>query len=143
MQLICVFRSIFVLLVLSLLATGCKTIQTYDGNRLPSDQVAKLTCASSYYFVASRSCYIQKVDGRTFPDSGKDVDLLPGKHEIVVFLKTTAHTNRRRAYKGPQIFSFVAVAGHVYTVDGNWFSGGHPMWIIDEQTKEIVAGTKS
>lgn len=142
LQLISIFKSICVLLVFSSLAIGCKTIQTYDGNRLPPDQVARLTCASSYYFVATRSCYIQKVDDRTLPDSGREVDLLPGKHEVVVFLKTTAHTNQRQTYRGPQTFSFIAAAGHIYTVDGSWFSDGHSMWIIDEQTKEVVAGRK-
>ncbi len=138
-----IFGSFCLLLSILLVTTGCKSVQTYPGTRLSSDQVAKLRCATYYYFVSVRTCLVQQIDGQTTPDRGTGIDLLPGKHEVIVLLVNMPATqNQRWTYSRPQTFSFIAVAGHKYTVDGSWFSKEQPIWIVDEQTKEIVAGTK-
>lgn len=117
---------------------ACTTVQTYSGPQLPRDKIAVIKGAWNEYIIVSIVGNLLKVDGQ--PVSGDEIEVLPGKREVVVFL--TAFGPGHTTSGIPQTFSFVAEAGHVYKVDGNWNRGDNQIWIIDEQTKEIVAGRK-
>ncbi len=133
-----VLRFVSCLLVLFLATTGCTTVQTYPGPQLSPDKVAIIKGATNYYVISVVGGNVLKVDGQTV--SGDVIEMLPGKREVVVNLRITGPNET--IYGIPQTFSFIAEAGHVYKVDGNWNRGNNQIWILDEQTKLIVAGSK-
>lgn len=117
---------------------ACTTVQTYSGPQLPRDKIAVIKGAWNEYIIVSVYGSVLKVDGQTV--SGDEIEVLPGKREVVVFLTIIGPGQIVSGI--PQTFSFIAEAGHVYKVDGNWNRGDNQIWIINEQTKEIVAGRK-
>ena len=121
-----------------MVAAGCTTLQTYPGPQLPPEKVAKLEGTIHYYIIALVVSQIAFVDGKFVP--WDKAEMLPAKHEVVVYLEATSP---KAGNTGKfQTFSFVAEAGHVYKVDGNWNFGNNEIWITDRTTGQIVAGKK-
>lgn len=113
-------------------------MRTYSGTQLPPEKVALLKGAWNEYFISSVVGHIRKVDGKDA--YGGKVEILPGKHEIVVYLAIIGPGSITNGI--PQTFTIIAEAGHTYKVDGNWNKGDNQIWIVDEQTGKIVAGKK-
>jgi hypothetical protein len=60
------------------------TAQTYDGPRLARDEVAHVAGDSRITAGAPISVLLRKVDGQTLSIGQSSVDLLPGKHSLLV-----------------------------------------------------------
>jgi hypothetical protein len=73
-------------LALSLLAVcaGCMTVQTYDGPRRESDEVARISGDLPVTAGAPVSVILRQVDGRELKLGQIAVELLPGEHELLV-----------------------------------------------------------
>ena len=63
---------------------GCMTAQTYDGPRLASDEVAHLRGDMSFNAGAPLSVILRQVDEQALSVSQSAVDVLPGKHTLLV-----------------------------------------------------------
>lgn len=135
---ILVSRFIPCLIVIFLTVSGCTTVQTYSGVKLSPDKIAKIKGVTNFYVISFVSGHILKVDGQKV--SGDEIELLPGSHEVVVYLMFSGGSTSASGI--PQTFTFFAEAGHTYGVDGNWNTRDNQIWIFDEQTKEVVAGKK-
>ena len=134
--------------------TACSniTLQSYPGPRFPSEQTAVLKGTHHVYpyaifwpiFVRAK---VLSVDGKSAHDSvgyenADEIEILPGIHEVSVFLEFHGLGNTSTS-RGFRTYVFTADAAHTYKVDGNWnFNREHDIWIIDEQTGQIVAGNK-
>ena len=72
------------LLILCITLAGCATGKSYDGAKLPSDEVARIV--GDYRFTAGMpvSVILLKVDDYEVPLSQHAVDVLPGMHTILV-----------------------------------------------------------
>jgi len=65
------------------LLTGCMTAQTYDGERRAPDEIAHIA-GDSPMINAPLSLVLRKIDGQTLSVSQSAVDVLPGKHTLLV-----------------------------------------------------------
>lgn len=148
------------LFVIFFTITGCTstrtpiTVRMYSGTQLSPDKIAKIKGTHNFYLLIAVTAHILKVDGQEVLGEvdgqkvlGEEIEIIPGNHEVIVFLRAIAANTYAPGtpseYLGePQTFSFIAKAGHVYKVDGNWNHRDNQIWIFDEQTREIVAGKK-
>lgn len=76
-------RQIFPALVL-LLCAGCMTQQSYEGAKLPRDEVARISGDLRFNAGSPLSVLLRQVDGRTLNLSENAVDVLPGTHQLLV-----------------------------------------------------------
>ena len=141
------------LCILCSAVAACTPLQTYPGPQLPREQVATLHGAVNYYGVGWVIVVIDAVDGKKIVGSSDEmywgrIELLPGQHEISASLWVSAVTPMLVINRGatPELrrLTFVAEAGARYIADGSWggSSEKNAIWIVDERTKEIVAGNK-
>ena len=63
---------------------GCMTAQTYDGERLARDEVAHISGDLRVSAGAPISVLLRQVDGQTLSIGQSAVDVLPGKHTLLV-----------------------------------------------------------
>jgi hypothetical protein len=73
-----------VLSILGLALVGCATGKSYEGAKLPADEVGRII--GDYRFTAGVpvSAILLKVDDYEVPLSQHAVDVIPGKHTILV-----------------------------------------------------------
>jgi len=64
--------------------TGCMTQQGYEGPKLPPDQVAHIAGDLRVTAGAPLSLILRQVDGNTLSVGQNSVEVLPGKHELLV-----------------------------------------------------------
>ena len=143
------------MLVLLLFAglAACMPVKSYPGPQLPQEQVATIRGAVNYYGLSWVSVAIDAVDGEKTLRRADEVnwgriEILPGEHEVSASLWVSVLTPVTLVNRGStpefQRLTFVAEAGARYIVDGSW--GGGPeknaIWIVNERTKQIVAGNK-
>jgi hypothetical protein len=69
---------------IALVITGCMTQQAYEGVQLPADQVAHIAGDLRVTAGAPLTLILRQVDGKTLTVGQNAVDVLPGKHELLV-----------------------------------------------------------
>ena len=67
-----------------LLCAGCMTQQSYEGAKLPRDEVARISGDLRFNAGSPLSVLLRQVDGRTLNLSENAVDVLPGTHQLLV-----------------------------------------------------------
>ena len=128
-------------------------VKSYPGPDLPREQVATIRSGINFYGLSWVIAAIDAVDGektlrRADEVNWGKIEILPGEHEVSASLWIAVLTPVTLVNRGstPEFrrLTFVAEAGESYLVDGSW--GGGPeknaVWIVNERTKEVVAGTK-
>jgi hypothetical protein len=133
-------RSLFSTLLIVFLVTSCATVKTYEGESLPSEEVAVIK--SNYWCHLTGGIVVREVDGKDVGFNPGDIHVLPGMHTVKIRV-THSH-----GYLGTMMSSgtvnLYAEAGHTYMVDGRIYRLGERVWIwiVDEETGEVVAGMK-
>jgi hypothetical protein len=82
-------------LLASLSCTACRTAQSYAGERLPRDEVARIT-GDLPVNGAPLALILRKVDTRELGLSESSAEVLPGKHSLLVDcrIRETSSTSR-------------------------------------------------
>lgn len=150
----------FVILVtvLLLVANGCNStgpyLRCYPGPARETNEVAVLKVQREF---ANRTAHVKKIDEEEFLKqysyvNAREFELLPGSHTIEF-----SYTDGRGYSASNAVLTLSCVAGHVYElhVDRLYESMGKTFktltfggtfywtaWIIDAQTKDVVAGEK-
>lgn len=70
--------------VLALLCAGCMTQQSYEGAKLPRDDVARISGDLRFNAGSPLSVLLRQVDGRTLNLAENAVDVLAGTHQLLV-----------------------------------------------------------
>jgi hypothetical protein len=65
-------------------AQGCMTAQTYEGPRLARDEVARIVGDMRFTAGAPISVVLRQVDEQALSLGQNSVDVLPGKHSVLV-----------------------------------------------------------
>lgn len=75
--------------------SGCRTAQSYAGERLSNDQVARIT-GDTPINGAPLAVILRKVDRRELGFSERSAEVLPGKHALLVDcrIRETSSTSR-------------------------------------------------
>ncbi len=83
------------MLLAALSCTGCRTAQSYAGERLPSDEVARIS-GDLPVNGAPLAVILRKVDRRELGFSESSAEVLPGKHSLLVDcrIRETSSTSR-------------------------------------------------
>lgn len=68
----------------ALIATGCATGQSYEGERLARDEVAKISGDLRVTAGAPVTVILRKVDGYELGIGENSVEVLPGKRQLLV-----------------------------------------------------------
>jgi hypothetical protein len=71
-------------LVAPILAAGCMTVQSYDGERRERDEVARISGDLRVTAGAPVTVILRQVDGRTLSIGENAVEVLPGAHSLLV-----------------------------------------------------------
>lgn len=89
-------RACAVTAALLLACVGCMTQQSYEGPRLPADEVAHISGDLRLTAGAPMSVILRKVDDRVLGLSESGVDVLPGPHRLLVdcLIRETSSTSR-------------------------------------------------
>jgi hypothetical protein len=69
---------------LALVLGACTTLQGYEGERRPTDEVARVTGDFRINAGAPVSVILLQVDGQTLGTGTNSVELLPGEHTFLV-----------------------------------------------------------
>lgn len=79
-----------------LACAGCMTQQSYEGPKLPADEVAHISGDLRVTAGAPMSVILRKVDDRVLGLSESGVDVLPGPHRLLVdcLIRETSSTSR-------------------------------------------------
>jgi hypothetical protein len=79
-----------------LACAGCMTQQSYEGPKLPADEVARISGDLRITAGAPMSVILRKVDDRVLGLSESGVDVLPGPHRLLVdcLIRETGSTSR-------------------------------------------------
>ncbi len=129
--------SIFVFLAFLLVVGGCAT-KTYPGPKLPREEVAVINEGGFLITWAT----ITYVDDKKREWGASYIEVLPGEHTL--YVKVTYAPLMQPSSVGIGVITFEAEAGHTYIVYGELDekTGRADIWIIDEETEQIVAGHK-
>ena len=143
------------MLVLLLFAglAACMPVKSYPGPQLAQEQVATIRGAVNFYGLSWVIPVIDAVDEKIILRAADEVnwgriEILPGEHEVSASLWVSVLTPVTLVNRGstPEFrrLTFVAEAGERYIVDGSWGGGSenNAIWIVNERTKQIVAGNK-
>lgn len=68
----------------ALAMAGCMTQKAYEGEKLPADQLAHITGDLRVTAGAPMSLILRQVDGKTLSAAQNAVDVMPGKHQLLV-----------------------------------------------------------
>jgi hypothetical protein len=118
-----------------LLFAGCATtMQSYEGSKLPPENVALI----KGNFGVAKLATILEVDGKARGFFEEFAEVLPGEHTIKIQVSRGLGTT----YIGTKTLSFQAIAGHTYVIDGTIIKGDTFAWIVDKTTDTIVAGER-
>ena len=132
--------SIILTVLLSWLVISCATVQTYEGETLPLEEVAVIK--SNYWGRLSGGIIVREVDGKDVGLNPGDVLVLPGKHTVKI--RVTHSLGYLGTIMASGTVTIFAEAGHTYMVDGRIYQFGESVWvwIVDEETGQVVAGMK-
>lgn len=139
------------LLLMLLLVGGCAAQQTYTGERLPAEQVARIqrnTIKTHLYY--TRTLNVVSVDGMQPSSMATDFEVLPGQHTLSlrVLWQTQLLAAPIVASKGWQVntnsLTFQAEAGRRYKLNGEEGSNNiYFVWLEDADTGSLVAGSRA
>jgi hypothetical protein len=133
-------RSLFSTLLISCIAISCATVQTYEGDPLPQEKVAVIK--SNYWGHLTGAIIVREIDGKDVGFNPGDVHVLPGMHTVKI--RVTHSLGYLGTIMASRTVNLSAEAGHTYMVDGRIYRFGESVWIwiVDEETGEVVAGMK-
>lgn len=77
-------RHLWLAITAALGVQGCMTAQTYDGPKLARDEIARIVGDMRFTAGAPISVILRQVDERTLSLGQNSVDVLPGKHSVLV-----------------------------------------------------------
>jgi hypothetical protein len=89
-------RHLWLAIAAALGVQGCMTAQTYDGPKLARDEVARIVGDMRFTAGAPISVVLRQVDERTLSLGQNSVDVLPGKHSVLVDCRIQATTSITR-----------------------------------------------
>ena len=131
----------FVLLSFAIfLLASCATVQTYEGEALPPQDVAVIK--STHWGNLVVTAVVREVDGKDVGVSPGNIMVLPGEH--VVKIRVTHSMGYLGTISAHGAVLLNAEAGHIYRVYGEiyGFGDGLLVWIKDEENDQIVASRK-
>jgi len=128
--------SIIMSLFVTMLLVSCGTMQTYEGPKLPPDEVAVVKSNFGNVFNIAT---VLAIDGIELGSQQINSEILPGVHTVKVRVTTGVGI---RNYIGVKTVTLTANKGHTYIVDGVVKEGEPWVWIMDEGTSQTVAGKK-
>ena len=123
--------SIACLAILAAQLVGCGTVQTYEGPKKATHEVALVK--TNIGQAALDAVWVGRLDGKELVLAYSELELAPGSHATQILIKRGFLTRSKA-------ISFDAKAGHTYRVSGEFNSG--TAWLVDEGTGELVAGEK-
>jgi hypothetical protein len=77
-------RHLWVAIAAALGVQGCMTAQSYDGPKLARDEVARIVGDMRFTAGAPISVVLRQVDEQTLSLGQNSIDVLPGKHSVLV-----------------------------------------------------------
>lgn len=133
-------RSLYIFLFVTIVVTSCATVQTYEGDPLPREEVAIIK--SNYWGHLTGGIIVREIDGKDVGFNPGDVHVLPGMHTVKI--RVTHSYGYLGTIMAGGTVNLSAEAGHTYMVDGRIHRFGEYVWIwiVDEETGEVVAGMK-
>jgi len=134
-------RILFVLVLFAaFLLVSCATVQTYEGEALPPEEIAVIKSTHWGNFVVT--AVVSEVDGKDMGFSPGNIMVLPGEHVIKIRVSHSMGYLGTISAHGTVILH--AEAGHTYKVDGEIYGFGEGLWvwIKDEETGQTVASRK-
>lgn len=134
-------QKVIILLMATFFLMSCGTWQSYEGPRLNRDQVALIKTRCVYYglIFSLQESYVKIVDQNDhFALACQNAEVLPGKHTINIgYSESLLFAQRERAYS----FDVDFREGGTYQIDFKTNNNQVYLWILDEQTNKIVAGS--
>lgn len=132
------------------LIAACAPKQTYTGERLPPEQVARIQqYTNKIHLYYTRTLYVTSVDGLRPSFLQADYEVLPGQHVLAVKVswQTTLLAAPFVAAQNWRVntnsLTFEAEAGHRYRLNGEEGPNKiYYVWLEDADTGSIVAGTR-
>ena len=143
-------RILCILAVLLVLTTSCATMQTYPGERLPQDRVARIDRSAIHrHFFYNVIVNVAEVDGLKPTGVHTDFEVLPGEHTLYVTVHLSYHLLAAPAMASKQFIitpgnklTFRAEAGRRYKIQGEDVGELFFIWLEDAETGSVVAGKK-
>ena len=143
-------RKLCILAVLLVLATSCATMQTYPGEKLPQDRVARIDRSTIHrHFSYNVIINIAAVDGVNATSVQTEYEVLPGEHTLYVTCHLSYHILVAPAMAGKRfgivpgnILTFRAEAGRRYKMNGEDVGEVFYIWLEDVETGSVVSGKK-
>lgn len=122
------------------LLASCATVQTYEGEALPPEEVAVIN--SSYWDNLALTAVVKEVDGEKVGRNPGSIMVLPGEHAVKIRVSQKMSFVGTISTSGTVILN--AEAGHTYKVYGEIYGMGEGLgvWIKDEENDQIVASRK-
>jgi hypothetical protein len=133
------------------LATSCTTtMQTYPGERLPPDRVARIDLFSIHrHMFYDLNINVAAVDGMNPTGTALEYEVLPGDHTLYLRCYSSYHILVAPAMVSKQfvvvpgnLLTFRAEAGRRYKMNGEDVEGVFFIWLEDAETGSVVAGRK-
>lgn len=118
-----------------LLFAGCTTMKSYEGPKLPPENVALIKGSLGTIVQVT----ILEVDGKARGFTEEISEILPGEHTVKIHVSSGFGFLR---IGNKKTLSFKAKAGHTYKAEGKIIKGNTFAWIVDETTNEVVAGER-
>jgi len=131
-----------------LLCPACGARRLYPGPERPREEVVRLRPGSGS---VDHRLSILEVDGRNIAIDAGELEMLPGRHKVLVRLTHEPRDaewlqqdpleqgSARYGHPAQLRLEFEAKAGRTYVVYGNIVDQNQPVaWITDRATKEII-----
>lgn len=143
-------RVLCILAVLLMLTTSCATMQTYPGERLPQDRVARIDRSAIHqHFFYSLNINVAAVDGLNATGAQTEYEVLPGEHTLYVTCYSSYHilvapamVSKHFVVVPGNLLTFRAEAGRRYKMQGEDVNELFFIWLEDMETGSVVAGRK-
>ncbi len=143
-------RILCVLAVLLVLTTSCATMQTYPGEKLPQDRVARIDRSAIHrHFSYNILINVAAVDGVNATSTQSKYEVLPGEHTLYVtchlkydLVVALAMGSKQFVIVPGNLLTFRAEAGREYKMNGEDVGELFYIWLEDVETGSVMAGRK-
>jgi hypothetical protein len=143
-------RMLCTLAVLMVLTASCGTTQTYPGERLPRDRVARIDRSAMHqHFLYNLNINVAAVDGVNATSTQTTYEVLPGEHTLYVTFYSSYHilaapvmASKQFVVVPGKFLTFRAEAGRKYKMNGEDIDEVFYIWLEDVETGTVVAGRK-
>ena len=143
-------RALCILAVLLVFTTSCATVQTYPGEKLPQDRVARIDRSAIHrHFFYNVIINVAEVDGLEATSVQSEYEVLPGEHTLYVtchlsyhLLVTPAMASKQFIITPGNKLTFRAEAGRRYKIQGEDVGELFFIWLEGAETGSVVAGRK-